>query len=109
MLLYNGGDVVQNNIEHKDYREDGGGIFYFYPIGVGDYTIEEVFNDLINTAILPSGYIPIGITTGGGKIIMSLNNDGTYGNTEESFSDGTRRILSPSFTDLINDMVEEVA
>ena len=63
MLLYNGGDVVQNNIEHKDYVEDGGGISYFYPIGIGDYTIEEVFNDLINTAFLPSGYIPIGTTT----------------------------------------------
>ena len=39
---------------------------------------------------------------------MSLNNDGTYGNTKESYPDGTVRPLSPSFTDLINDMVKEV-
>lgn len=108
MLTYNGGDVEQEDIEHKNYTEDGGGISYFFPIGTGDYTIEEVYTVMTSNSMLPPGYIPIGTTQGGGKIIMSLNNDSSYGYTEEAYPDGTRRDLSPSFTDLINDMVEEV-
>ena len=37
---------------------------------------------------------------------MSLNNDNAYGNIKEFFSDGSMFDLSPSFTQLLNDMVE---
>lgn len=108
MLTYNGGIVEQDNIEHKDHTEDGGGISKFYPVSYGDYTLEKAYANDVNSGMLPLGYISIGETRGGGEIIISLNNDGTYGVTEEWYPDGSKLPLSPSFTDLINDMVEEV-
>lgn len=106
MLTYNGGVVVEDEIEHKSlYGNYGGGaISDFASIKYGGNTLEELNNALSDR--LPSGYIAIGYTAGGGVIIMSLNNDNTYGNTKIRITDGDIIDLSPSFTDLLNDMVE---
>lgn len=101
MLTYNGG-VLEQDVEHVNYS-DSGGIASFHPIKYGYYTMEELFEDL--KEFLPSGYIPIGKTSNGGQIIISLNNDSTYGNIKEWFTDGDTRDLSSSFTQLLNDMV----
>jgi hypothetical protein len=101
MLNYNGG-VLEQDVEHKNYS-NGGGILYFHPIKYGYYPMEELFDDL-NVA-LPNGYITIGKTNSGGQIIISLNNDSNYGKIKEWFTDGKTRDLSPSFTQLLNDMV----
>jgi len=106
MLTYNGGDVVELDIAHISDPEGGGGISYFHPIKYGHSTMEEV-NGTIGD-IIPSGYLSIGRTNGGGEIIISLNNDSTYGNTKEWYPDGTLNDLSPSFTQLINDQVEQI-
>ena len=55
MLIYNGGMVEQDDIEHKDYTEDGGGIAKFNPIGIGSYTIEEIYNVMTENRMLLSG------------------------------------------------------
>ncbi len=104
MLTYNGGEVIESGLAHKSTPEEGGGISYFFPIKYGSYTIEMVYNNL--NGRLPNGYISIGRTNGGDHIIISLNDDSTYGVTKEWFSDGTILDLSPSFTQLLNDMVE---
>lgn len=101
MLTYNGG-TVEEDVEHINYS-GGGGILYFHPIKYGYYPMEELFDDL--NAVLPNGYITIGKTSSGGQIIISLNNDSTYGKIKEWFTDGDTRDLSPSFTQLLNDMV----
>jgi hypothetical protein len=100
MLTYNGG-ILEQDVEHKNYS-DSGGISYFHPIKYGYYTMEELFDDL--SEVLPNGYITIGKTDSGGQIIISLNNDSNYGKIEEWFADGEIRHLSPSFTQLFNDM-----
>jgi len=105
MLTHNGGIVEQYDIVHKDYYGIGdGGISDFLPIKYGGYTVEE-FNAALSDR-LPSGYLAIGFTSGGGDIIISLNNDATYGNTKVRYTEGKIKDLSPSFTDLINNMVE---
>jgi hypothetical protein len=101
MLTYNGG-VLEEDVEHINYS-DSGGISSFHPIKYGYYTMEELFEDL--KEFLPHGYIPIGKTSNGGQIIISLNNDNNYGNIKEWFTDGDTRDLSSSFTQLLNDMV----
>ena len=103
MLTYNGG-VLEEDVDHVNYPS-GAGIAYFYPIKYGYDTIEDVFEDL--DAILPNGYLSIGKTTSGGQIIISLNNDSYYGNIKEWFTNGDTRDLSPSFTQLLNDMIED--
>ncbi len=104
MLTYNGGIVQEHGIAHISTPEEGGGIGKFYPIKYGSNIMEKVYNNL--NGRLPNGYISIGRTNGGGHIIISLNDDSTYGVTKEWFSDGTILDLSPSFTQLLNDMVE---
>lgn len=106
MLTYNGGDVVELYTAHISNPEGGSGISDFYPIKYGGNTLEEV-NETLND-VVPSGYLIIGRTRGGGKIIISLNSGGTYGNTKEWYPDGTINDLSPSFTQLLNDQVEAV-
>lgn len=107
MLSINGGMVEQDNNAHISNPEAGNGIAYFYPIKYGGTTMETIFSS--NTqAYYPAGYIAIGKTKGGGKIIISLNNDDAYGNTKEWYPDGTLNELSPSFTQLISDQVEAV-
>ena len=106
MLLYNGGDVVQRNNTHISNPEAGNGIAYFYPIKYGGYTMEKAHQQLLS--VLPTGYISIGTTRGGGEIIISLISGSTYGNINERYSDGTLNELSPSFTQLLNDQVEAV-
>ncbi|QTD39179.1 SMI1/KNR4 family protein [Polaribacter batillariae] len=106
MLIYNGGDAIELDAAHISNPEGGSGISDFYPIKYGGNTIEEV-NEILND-IIPLGYLIIGRTRGGGKIIISLNNDGTYGNTKEWYPDGTINDLSTSFTQLLNDQVEAV-
>jgi hypothetical protein len=101
MLTFNGG-VLEEDVDHVNYS-GGGGILSFHPIKYGYYTMEELFDDL--NAALPNGYITIGKTTSGGQIIISLNNDSNYGKIKEWFTDGETRDLSPSFTQLLNDMV----
>jgi len=101
MLTYNGG-VLEEDVEHLNYS-GGGGILYLYPIKYGYDTMEDVYEDL--NEILISGYLSIGKTSSGGQIIISLNNDSTYGKIKEWFTDGDTRDLSSSFTQLLNDMV----
>ena len=104
MLTYNGGVIVQTEIRHVNYESGDQGISDFYPIKYGYDTMEEIFSDL--DGIIPTGYLSIGKTRGQGEIIMSLNNDSTYGNIKEWYPDGTINFLSPSFSQLLNDMVE---
>ncbi len=106
MLIYNGGLVEQDNNSHINYPETGSGIAKFFPIKYGNYTMEKAFETMENFDI-PEGYFIIGETWGGGEIIISLNNDSTYGNTKEYYPDGTLNDLSPSFTQLLNDQVEQ--
>jgi hypothetical protein len=102
MLLYNGG-IVNEDVKHINYLDGGEGISYFYPIKYGDYTMEKSYTNM--NSRIPSGYLSIGTTDNGGEIIISLNNDNTNGNTKEWFPDGYIYDLSPSFTQLLNDMV----
>ena len=102
MLTYNGGMVEEDNIEHKNYKEGGRGISYFYPIKYGYDTMEEVFEDL--NKLIPEGYLVIGKTHNGGFILISLNKD-TYGKTIVMYSDGDIENLSDTFTELLNDMI----
>ncbi|WGH75109.1 SMI1/KNR4 family protein [Tenacibaculum tangerinum] len=105
MLTYNGGIVRQYDIVHKNYYGLGdGGISDFLSIKYGGYTVEKFNEDLSDR--LPTGYLAIGFTSGGGDIIMSLNNDATYGNTKVRYTEGEKIDLSPSFIKLLNDMVE---
>jgi hypothetical protein len=106
MLTYNGGIVNEYNNAHLSNPEGGDGIAQFYPIKYSTYTLEDINNDLSN--LIPSGYLIIGRTRGGGEIIISLNNDASYGNTKVWFSDETIKYLSTSFTQLINDQVEAI-
>lgn len=103
MLNHNGSMVVQD-VKHINYPDGGEGISYFHPIKYGYYTMESVFEAL--NGKIPNGYLCIGVTDNGGNIIMSLNNDSTYGIIKEWFPDGEINELSPSFTQLLNDMVE---
>jgi len=106
MLTINGGILEQFNNAHISNPEAGNGIAYFYPIKYGGYTMEKAHEQKSN--MLPTGYISIGTTRGGGEIIISLNNDSTFGNTKEWYSDCEINDLSPSFTQLLNDQVEEI-
>lgn len=104
MLTYNGGVVEQDYIDHISYINQDKGISYFFPIKYGYYTVEEAHLTLNSN--IPDGYISIGLTRGQGKIIISLNDDSTYGNIKEWYPDGTVNDLSPSFTQLLNDQIE---
>lgn len=106
MLTYNGGDVEEYNNAHISDSEGGGGISDFYPIKYGSNTIEKVNETL--SGVLPSGYLIIGRARGGGKIIISLNNDASYGNTKLWYQDGSIYDLSPSFAQLVSDQVEQI-
>jgi hypothetical protein len=102
MLNFNGGEIEEDNVEHKNYKEGGRGISYFYPIKYGYDTMEEVFEDL--NGVIPEGYLTIGKSDNGGYILISLNTD-SYGKTVLMYSDGDIENLSDSFTQLLNDMV----
>lgn len=104
MLTHNGGIVRPTEKDHVNYIDGDQGISKFFPIKYGSITMEKTYTDL--DGILPNGYICIGMTRGQGEIIMSLNNDSTYGNVKEWYPDGEINDLSPSFTQLLNDMVE---
>lgn len=106
MLTYNGGDVEELNNAHISNPEGGGGISDFYPIKYGSITMEKVYQ--FTNDILPTGYLAIGRARGGGEIIISLNNDETYGHTKHWYPDETIYDLSPSFTQLLNDQVEAI-
>jgi hypothetical protein len=106
MLAFNGGGVAKFNNAHISDPEGGEGIMEFYSIKYSSYSLEEVNDDLFD--LIPSGYLIIGRTRSGGEIIISLNNDNTYGHTKVWYSDETIKDLSPSFTQLINDQVEQI-
>jgi hypothetical protein len=106
MLTYNGGIVNEYDNAHISDPEGGGGIAKFHPIKYGGYTMEKSYQ--YTHDILPTGYLAIGRPRGGGEIIISLNNDTSYGNTKHWYEDGTIYDLSPSFTQLINDQVEQI-
>lgn len=103
MLEHNGSMVVQD-VKHVNYPDGGEGVSYFDSIKYGSYTMEMIFATL--NGKIPEGYLSIGVTNNGGNIIISLNNDSTYGNIKEFFPDGEMFDLSESFTQLLNDMVE---
>lgn len=100
MLTYNGGDVNET-IYNINFPEGGGIISDLYPIKYGKQTIESVNNNIKHA--LPQGYLSIGMNTGGGQIIMSLN-DENYGFIKEWYADGSMVDLSSSFTELLNSM-----
>lgn len=105
MLKWNGGGVSQLNLEHVLYPEDGDfRIENLYSIDYKTNTIETVIEYL--GSALEDGYIPIGSTAGGGKILMSLKSDITYGNIKVMFSDGELHDMSPSFEQYLEDIVE---
>jgi hypothetical protein len=104
MLSHNGSMVVQN-VSHVNYPGGGEGISYFDPIKYGSHTMEVVYANL--NGKIPNGYLSIGLTNNGANIIMSLNNDATYGHIKEYFPDGELLDLSTSFTQLLNDMIED--
>lgn len=105
MLKYNGGSVVNKNIEHKDYPDiTSSGLDYLFPIKYGPKTLENV-NESISE-FLPGGYLPIGKNGGGGYVIMSLNNSGTYGEIKEWYPDDELNYMSPSFMQYLEDMIE---
>ena len=104
MLTINGGVVNQLNNAHINFPETGSGIADFYPLKYGGYIMERAHEQITNR--LPNGYIAIGRTRGGGNVIISLNNDSTYGNVKEWYPDGEINNLSSFFTQLLNDQVE---
>lgn len=103
MLSYNGGTVVQD-VKHINYPDGGEGIAYLNSIKYGAYTMEDIYLSL--NGKIPNGYLSIGVTNNEGNIIMYLNKDNTYGYINEWFPDCEINALSPSFTQLINDMAE---
>lgn len=104
-MLEHNGSMVHQDLRHVNYPDGGGGISYFDPIKYGSHTMEMTYKALEGK--IPNGYLSIGITNSGGYIVMSLNNDYTFGNIKEWFPDGEIFDLSPSFTQLLNDMIEE--
>ncbi|WGH77115.1 SMI1/KNR4 family protein [Tenacibaculum tangerinum] len=107
MLLYNGGSVINKKIEHKNYPENPStGLNYLLPIKYGYDTIEHTINDI--SEYLPSGYLPIGLNMAGGYVIISLNNDTTYGRIKEWYPDDELNDMSESFTQYLEDMVERI-
>ncbi|MGB5981539.1 MAG: SMI1/KNR4 family protein [Nonlabens sp.] len=103
MLTYNGGIATQSDMAHKNFPlEGGGGIAYFNAIKYGSCTMEYLNVPLTG---YPSGHINIGVAQGGGDFLMDLNSD-TYGAIKWWFPDEDIEELSPSFTDLLNDMIE---
>ncbi|WGH75103.1 SMI1/KNR4 family protein [Tenacibaculum tangerinum] len=106
MLNWNGGGVHQYNLEHVNFPEHSDyGLLGLAPISHSKSTILNKMNAL--SSALPSNYIPIGRTRGGGTILMSLENNETYGNIEVMFSEGDIINMSPSFSQFLEDMVEE--
>ena len=103
-MLEHNGSMVMQNVKHVNYPDGGEGISYFYPIKYGSYTMEQSFTNL--NGKIPSGTLSIGTTDNGGEILIYLNNDANYGKISEWFPDGELFELSPSFTQLLNDMVE---
>ena len=55
---------------------------------------------------LDNGYLPIGKNNGGGYIILSLNQDDTYGEIKEWYPDDELNYMSPSFSQYLKDMIE---
>lgn len=104
MLAYNGGIVEPMEIRHINYEGNDQGISYFFPIKYGSNIMEEIYTNF--NGKIPNGYIVIGVTRGQGRILLSLNNDNTYGKIVEWYPDGEINELSLSFTQLLNDMVE---
>lgn len=103
MLEHNGGII--ENLKHINYPNGNQGLSRLFSIKYDNgYTMEKIF--LKNTGRFPDGYLSIGVTNNGGEIIISLNDDETYGNTKEWISEEYNNYLSPSFTQLLNDQVE---
>lgn len=50
--------------------------------------------------------MPIGKNNGGGYIILSLNQDDTYGEIKEWYPDDELNYMSPSFSQYLKDMIE---
>ena len=103
MLEHNGGSI--ENLNHINYPNGEQGLARLFSIKYGSgFTMEKMF--LSNTERIPKGHLVIGSTNLGARIIISLNDDETYGTTLEWLDeDGAYNSLSPSFTQLLNDMV----
>lgn len=104
MLKYNGGDVIDEDIQHKNFDNPDTGLSYLFPIKYGNFTIEKANED--SSKLWSSDYLSIGKNVGGGYIIMSLNNDETYGEIKEWYPDGELNYMSPSFSQYLDDMIE---
>jgi hypothetical protein len=106
MLEYNGGIVNEwEFVKHINYPKGEQGIVRLFSIKYDSgTTMEKTFRDYLD--LLPKGCICIGINYSSSNIIISLNNDDTYGNIKE-WTDEDMDILdlSPSFTQLLLDQV----
>jgi hypothetical protein len=105
MLKHNGGII--ENLKHINFPNDNQGLSRLFSITYDSgYTMEKIF--LKNTGRFPNGYLSIGVTNYGGEIIISLNNDETFGNIKEWISEEYNNYLSPSFTQLLNDQIDNL-
>lgn len=105
MLLYNGGSVINKNIEHINYPEEiDTGLDYLFSIKYGSNTVKDNYDSI--SQFLDVGYLPIGKNNGGGYIIISLNNDNSYGKIKEWYPDDELNYMSPSFIQYLEDMTE---
>lgn len=104
ILEYNGGIVNEwEFVKHINYPKGEQGIVRLFSIKYGFGGMESLYRTYFD--LLPKGYITIGITYSSGNIIISLNNDETYGNIKEWIDEEHILDLSPSFTQLLNDQV----
>jgi len=104
MLEYNGGIVNEwEFVKHINYPKGEQGIVRLFSIENGFAGMEQMYRRYFD--LLPKGYISIGSTYCSGNIIISLNNDESYGNIKEWIDDDLILDLSPSFTQLLNDQV----
>ena len=107
MLQFNGGIAEPDNLEHTNYPEmPSTGLDYLFSIKYGSLTVEYVYDSI--SQHLPEGYLPIGKNRGGGEIIMSLNNDSTYGEIKEWYPDDEMNYMSSSFKQYLEDMQEGI-
>jgi len=105
MFEWNGGGVLQYNLEHVNFPENPDyGLLGLYPINHSNSTILTKINAL--GSALSNDHIPIGRTGGGGTILMSLENNDSYGTIRVMFSEGIVSDMSPNFSQFLEDFIE---
>ena len=101
ILSFNGGYPDKDEIK-------GHVVSKFYPIKYGDYTLEEILNDLVvNENILPSDFFPFACDQGGNDFCISLQ-DSQYGKIYLFYHDtgGDVELIANSFKEFMENLVE---